>query len=68
MCKADLDTLVARFLKEGGKINKYYLSKSNKGPSLVYLNGWFSGQNVSDAITKAFTARSSPHVEDLEAS
>lgn len=57
MSKLELDELVAKFLKEGGKINKYYLSKPNKGPSLVYFKGWYSGQNIADAITKAYNAK-----------
>ncbi len=58
MCKADFDTLVTNFLKAGGRINKYYLSRPNKGPSLVYLNGWYSGQNIADAIAKAYAGQS----------
>ncbi|MCR4264003.1 MAG: hypothetical protein NUV98_04785 [Candidatus Roizmanbacteria bacterium] len=48
-----LDKLVEVFLQRGGRINDYYLKKSQKGPSLVYFNGWFRGKNVRDAITRA---------------
>lgn len=42
------------FLKKGGHINKYYLQKPIiKGPCLVHLDGWFSGQNIRLAILKA---------------
>jgi hypothetical protein len=57
MLKTDLNQLVSKFLQEGGKINKYYLSKPNKGPSLVYFKGWYRGQNIADAITKAYSGR-----------
>ena len=49
-----LDDLIARFVKKGGKIDGYYLRNTNRGKrTLVYLHGWFSGQNVRSAIMKA---------------
>ena len=52
---ASLSKLIATFFEKGGKINKYYLRDINRSKrSLVYLDGWFSGQNVKTAILKAF--------------
>ena len=49
-----LDGLIKRFLKKGGKIDRYYLREVNRGKrSLVYLNDWFSGQNLRAAIMKS---------------
>lgn len=48
-----LDSLIATFLKKGGRINKYYLQDKRKNPSLVYLNGWFRGRNIREAISRA---------------
>jgi hypothetical protein len=51
-----LDQLVGKFLKKGGKVNKFYLQSWNKNKrSLVYLNGWFSGKNIREAIMKALS-------------
>ncbi|OGM18552.1 hypothetical protein A2685_01075 [Candidatus Woesebacteria bacterium RIFCSPHIGHO2_01_FULL_37_10] len=48
------EDLIRIFFKKGGRINKHYLSTPiMKGPSLVYLNGWFGGQNLRVAILKA---------------
>jgi len=49
-----LNALIDSFLKKGGKIDKYYLRDVNRGKrTLVYLNGWFSGQNIRSAIMKS---------------
>jgi hypothetical protein len=47
--------LVVKFFDEGGKINKYYLQNPRKNPVLVYLNGWYRGKNISDAISRALS-------------
>jgi hypothetical protein len=50
-----LTKLITTFLQKGGRIDKYYLRDTNRSKrSLVYLNGWFSGQNIKTAILKAF--------------
>jgi len=47
--------LIATFLQKGGRIDRYYLRDINRSKrSLVYLGGWFSGQNIKAAILKAF--------------
>jgi len=47
--------LIEKFFQKGGKIDRYYLRDINYGKrTLVYLNGWFSGQNIRAAIMKAF--------------
>jgi len=52
---SSLDKLIDSFCKKGGKIDGYYLRDVNRGKrTLVYLNGWHSGQNVRTAIMKAF--------------
>ena len=49
-----LDKLIALFLKKGGRIDQYYLQAWNKNKhTLVYLNGWFGGKNIREALTKA---------------
>ena len=49
-----LDILIESFLKKGGKIDSYYLRSTNRSKrTLVYLRGWFSGQNIRSAIMKA---------------
>lgn len=49
-----LNDLIEAFLKKGGKVDKYYLRATNRGKrTLVYLHGWFSGQNIRTAIMKA---------------
>lgn len=54
----NLNELVARFVKRGGKINRFYLSNPLRcKQTLVYLNGWFSGKNVKDAIEKALSSK-----------
>lgn len=48
--------LIASLVKRGGKIDKYYLQDWNKNKStLVYLNGWFRGKNIREALIKALT-------------
>jgi len=50
-----LNELIASFIGKGGRIDKYYLREPNRGRrALVYLKGWFSGQNIRSAILKAF--------------
>ena len=42
------------FEKKGGKINKYYLQEWNKNKhAVIYLNGWFAGKNMREALIKA---------------
>jgi len=41
-------------LKKEGHIDKYYLQGWNKNKhTIVYLNGWFGGKNLREAILKA---------------
>jgi len=48
--------LVEVLLKKGGHVNKYYLQEWNKNKhAVVFLNGWFSGKNIREAITKALS-------------
>jgi hypothetical protein len=52
--KFSLDKLVENLRKKGGHVNKYYLQEWNKNKhAVVFLNGWFSGKNIREAITKA---------------
>jgi len=45
---------VAIFLKRGGRIDNYYLRGSNKNKhTTIYLNGWFGGKNMREALLKA---------------
>jgi len=47
---------VGKFLKRGGRINKYYLQAWHKNKNtLVYLDGWFGGKNIREAISKALS-------------
>lgn len=48
-----IDNLIVTFLEKGGRINKFYLQKKKRNPSLVYLNGWFRGRNIREAILRA---------------
>ena len=48
------DNLIINFFEKGGRIDKFYLQNQRKGPFLVYLNGWYGGKNIRDAISKAF--------------
>jgi hypothetical protein len=46
--------LIASLIKKGGRIDKYYLREWSKNKTtLVYLNGWFKGKNIKEAILKA---------------
>jgi hypothetical protein len=48
--------LVDDLLKKGGHVNKYYLQEWNKNKhAVVFLNGWFSGKNIREALTKALS-------------
>jgi hypothetical protein len=41
-------------VKRGGHVNKYYLKDLNKNKhAVVFLNGWFGGKNILEALTKA---------------
>jgi len=51
--KDTTENLIAIFLEKGGRINNFYLQKIKRNPSLVHLNGWFSGRNIREAILKA---------------
>ncbi|MBI2065996.1 hypothetical protein HYT60_00620 [Candidatus Woesebacteria bacterium] len=52
---SSLGKLIETFFQRGGRIDKYYLRDINRGKrTLVYLHGWFSGQNIRAAIMKAF--------------
>ena len=52
--KSSVDELIAIFLKKGGRIDKYYLQEWNKNKhAIIYLNGWFGGKNIREAILKA---------------
>ena len=54
--KSPLDELVKIFKKRGGRVDKYYLWDWNKNKhAIVFLNGWFSGKNIREAIIKALT-------------
>jgi len=55
--KDTTDNLIVIFLKKGGRINKYYLQEKKIHPSLVYLNGWFRGRNIREAILRAFAGQ-----------
>jgi hypothetical protein len=51
--KETVDNLIEIFFNKGGHINKFYLKKKKRNPTLVYLNGWFRGRNIREAILKA---------------
>ena len=55
--KYTMDELIVTFFEKGGRINKFYLRKRRNGPTLVYLNGWYRGRNISDAILRAFAGQ-----------
>jgi len=45
---------VAILLKRGGHIDQYYLQTWNKNKhAVIYLNGWFGGKNIREALLKA---------------
>jgi hypothetical protein len=48
--------LISSLVKKGGRVDKYYLREWNKNKTtLVYLNGWFKGKNIREALLKALT-------------
>ncbi|MBX4205691.1 hypothetical protein KW795_00665 [Candidatus Microgenomates bacterium] len=48
--------LVKLLSQKGGRIDKYYLQDWNKNKhTLVYLNEWFAGKNVREALVKALS-------------
>jgi len=55
--KDTIDNLIVAFLEKGGRINKFYLQKKKRNPSLVYLNGWFRGRNIREAISRALAGQ-----------
>jgi len=55
--KETTDNLIIAFFEEGGRINEFYLQKKGRNPSLVYLNGWFRGRNIREAITRALAGQ-----------
>jgi hypothetical protein len=49
-----VEKLVAELVGKGGRVDKYYLQGWNKNKhALVFLNGWFSGKNIREALVKA---------------
>jgi len=51
--KDTIDNLIVIFFNKGGRINEFYLQKKKRNPTLVYLNGWFRGRNIREAISRA---------------
>lgn len=46
--------MLSSLAKLGGRVDKYYLQDWNRNKNaLVYLNGWTSGKNIKEALTKA---------------
>jgi len=46
--------LIKEFLLKGGHIDKYYLHNLGKGKhTVLFLNGWFGGKNIREALLKA---------------
>lgn len=44
------------FSKKGGRVDKYYLFEWNRNKhAIVFLNGWFAGKNIREALTKALS-------------
>ncbi|KKR70999.1 MAG: hypothetical protein UU12_C0011G0019, partial [Candidatus Woesebacteria bacterium GW2011_GWA2_40_7b] len=51
-----IQELVNLLRGKGGRINKYYLQDWNKNKhAIVFLNGWFGGKNIREALLKALT-------------
>ena len=49
-----LNKLVEALLKRGGHVNKYYLTDLNKNKhAVVFLDSWFGGKNIREALIKA---------------
>jgi len=43
-------------VKRGGHVNSYYLKETNKNKhAIVFLDTWFSGRNIREALTKALS-------------
>jgi len=55
--KETTENLIDTFFEKGGRINKFYLKKKQGNPSLVYLNGWFRGRNIREAILRALAGQ-----------
>jgi hypothetical protein len=52
--QSSVDELITTFLNKGGRIDKYYLQSWNRNRhTILYLNGWFAGKNIREAILKA---------------
>jgi len=52
--KPSTDELISIFLKKGGRIDKYYLQRWNRNKhTILYLNGWFGGKNIHEALLRA---------------
>lgn len=46
--------LIEQFIKKGGHIDKYYLEACNQNRhTTLFLNGWFGGKNIREALQKA---------------
>jgi len=55
---ASLDRLVEKLLENGGHVNKYYLKNLNKNKhAIVFLNRWFRGKNIREAISRALAGQ-----------
>ncbi len=49
-----MSELVTAFSNKGGRINRFYLLEPNKNKhAIVYLDGWFAGKNIREALIKA---------------
>jgi hypothetical protein len=49
-----IQELIKAFLLKGGHIDKYYLHDLTRGKhTVLFLNGWFAGKNIREALTKA---------------
>lgn len=52
--QSSVDELLKIFQERGGRINRYYLGEWNKNKhTVVFLNGWFGGRNIREALTRA---------------
>ena len=56
--KQTIEDLLAQFRQAGGTIDRYYLrtDRSSK-KTLVNLNGWYSGKNIREAVTRALLSQ-----------
>ena len=50
---------IDKFLKRGGRINKYYLNNPRQNPVLVFYKRWYRGRNILEAIKRALSAQQS---------